>query len=109
MAKKKETKTVAGIEPATELTTFEKMDIYFKYSGLRLDKNCPMDKLFAEGWYDKYIVTGIRNKWTMHPQAAVADYKAGIIYKSYNITDEIAERLMQEFPESVDKFINLEN
>nr|DAF79278.1 MAG TPA: hypothetical protein [Caudoviricetes sp.] len=108
MATKKSVKTTSEKVSEVELTIFDKMEVYHKFTGLRLDPNCPHDKHFAAGWHDKYISSGLRRKWTMKPQAAIADYKAGIVYKSYNITDQIAERLMKEFPESVDKFINLE-
>ena len=108
MASKKSVKTTSEKVSEVELTIFDKMEVYHKFTGLRLDSNCPHDKQFAAGWYAKYIESGLRSKWTMKPQAAIADYKAGIVYKSYNITDQIAERLMAEFPESVDKFINLE-
>lgn len=108
MATKKPVKTTSEEVSEVELTIFDKMEVYHKFTGLKLDPNCPHDKHFAAGWYDKYISSGLRRKWTMKPQAAIADYKAGIVYKSYNITDPIAERLMKEFPESVDKFINLE-
>lgn len=108
MATKKPVKTTSETMPEVELSIFDKMNVYHKFTGLRLDPNCPHDKHFAAGWYAKYIETGLRSKWSMKPQAAIADYRAGIVYKSYNITDQIAERLMAEFPESVDKFINVE-
>ena len=108
MATKKSVKTTSEKVSEVELTIFDKMEVYHKFTGLKLDPNCPHDKLFAAGWYAKYIESGLRSKWTMKQQAAIADYKAGIVYKSYNITDRIAERLMAEFPESVDKFIKIE-
>ena len=97
--------------PATvipELNTIEeKVDAYFKYTGLKLDYNCHMDMEFVELWYQTKYLTGKVYKWAMKPGARIVHYGDGVIYKSANMTDEIAERLMTENSEYAQCFVNL--
>lgn len=97
--------------PATvipELNTLEeKVDAYFKYTGLKLDYNCHMDMEFVNLWYVEKYLTGKVYKWAMMPGARIVHYGDGVIYKAANMTDEIAERLMAENPEYAHCFINI--
>lgn len=88
-------------------TIEEKVDAYFKYTGLKLDYNCHMDMEFVELWYQSKYLTGQVYKWAMKPGARIVHYGDGVIYKAANMTDEIAERLMAENPEYAHCFVNL--
>ena len=91
-----------------ELNTLEeKVEAYYKYTGLKLDYNCHMDMEFVELWYQTKYLTKVVYKWAMKPGARIVHYVDGVIYKSANMTDEIAERLMQENPAYAEQFINL--
>lgn len=91
-----------------ELNTLEeKVEAYYKYTGLKLDYNCHMDMEFVELWYQTKYLTGKVYKWAMKPGARIVHYVDGVIYKAANMTDEIAERLMEENPAYAEQFINL--
>lgn len=116
MAKAKTMSAQAGNDlPATDTNTEvpvlntieEKVDAYFKYTGLKLDYNCHMDMEFVELWYQTKYLTGKVYKWAMKPGARIVHYVDGVIYKAANMTDEIAERLMRENPAYAEQFINL--
>lgn len=99
---------VTHTESVRELNTLEeKVDAYFKYTGLKLDYNCHMDMEFVELWYQTKYLTGKVYKWAMKPGARIVHYVDGVIYKAANMTDEIAERLMRENPAYAEQFINL--
>ena len=91
-----------------ELNTLEeKVEAYYKYTGLKLDYNCHMDMEFVELWYQTKYLTKVVYKWAMKPGARIVHYVDGVIYKSANMTDEIAERLTEENPAYAEQFINL--
>ena len=99
--------TNAGTEVPVLNTLKEKVDKYFEYTGLKLDYNCHMDMEFVELWYQTKYLTGKVYKWAMTPGARIVHYGDGVIYKAANMTDEIAERLMDENPEYAQCFVNL--
>lgn len=88
-------------------TLQEKVEAYYKYTGLKLDYNCHMDMEFVELWYQTKYLTKVVYKWAMKPGARIVHYVDGVIYKAANMTDEIAERLMRENPAYAEQFINL--
>ena len=88
-------------------TQQEKIDKYFEYTGLKLDRNCHMDMEFLEMWYQTKYLTKVVSKWAMKPGARIVHYGDGVIYKSANMTDEIAERLIKENPAYAEQFISL--
>ena len=91
-----------------ELNTLEeKVEAYYKYTGLKLDYNCHMDMEFVELWYQTKYLTKVVYKWAMKPGARIVHYVDGVIYKAANMTDEIAERLMKENPAYAEQFISL--
>lgn len=91
-----------------ELNTLEeKVEAYYKYTGLKLDYNCHMDMEYVKLWYVEKYLTGKVYKWAMKPGARIVHYVDGVIYKSANMTDEIAERLMKENPAYADLFVNI--
>ena len=89
------------------VTLEEKVNKYFEFTGLKLDYNCHMDMEFVNLWYETKYLTKVVYKWAMKPGARIVHYVDGVIYKSANMTDEIAERLMQENPAYAEQFINL--
>lgn len=88
-------------------TLREKLDAYYKMTGLRLDPNCHMDMEYLSLWYETKYLTKVVYRWAMKPGASIVHYVDGIIYKSANMTDEIAERLMKENPAYADCFIEI--
>lgn len=88
-------------------TQQEKIDKYFEYTGLKLDRNCHMDMEYLELWYQTKYLTKVVSKWAMKPGARIVHYGDGVIYKSANMTDEIAERLIKENPAYAEQFVQL--
>ena len=89
------------------VTLEDKVNKYFEFTGLKLDYNCHMDMEFVNLWYETKYLTKVVYKWAMKPGARIVHYVDGVIYKAANMTDEIAERLMQENPAYAEQFINL--
>ena len=88
-------------------TQQEKIDKYFEYTGLKLDRNCHMDMEYLELWYQTKYITKVVSKWAMKPGARIVHYVDGVIYKAANMTDEIAERLIKENPAYAEQFVQL--
>lgn len=104
----KETVETTQEETTPVVVTLEdKVNKYFEFTGLKLDYNCHMDMEFVELWYQTKYLTKVVYKWAMKPGARIVHYVDGVIYKSANMTDKIAERLMQENPAYAEQFINL--
>ena len=106
----KETTTVETtqeVTPPVVVTLEDKVNKYFEFTGLKLDYNCHMDMEFVNLWYETKYLTKVVYKWAMKPGARIVHYVDGVIYKAANMTDEIAERLMQENPAYAEQFINL--
>ena len=95
------------IEVVPLSTQQEKIDKYFEYTGLKLDRNCHMDMEFLEMWYQTKYLTKVVSKWAMKPGARIVHYVDGVIYKAANMTDEIAERLIKENPAYAEQFVQL--
>ena len=104
----KETVETTQEETTPVVVTLEdKVNKYFEFTGLKLDYNCHMDMEFVNLWYETKYLTKVVYKWAMKPGARIVHYADGVIYKAANMTDEIAERLMQENPAYAEQFINL--
>ena len=104
----KETVATTQEENTPVVVTLEdKVNKYFEFTGLKLDYNCHMDMEFVNLWYETKYLTKVVYKWAMKPGARIVHYVDGVIYKAANMTDEIAERLMQENPAYAEQFINL--
>ena len=88
-------------------TQQEKIDKYFEYTGLKLDRNCHIDMEYLELWYQTKYLTKVVSKWAMKPGARIVHYADGTIYKAANMTDETAERLMKENPAYAEQFVQL--
>lgn len=94
------------VEPKVA-TLQEKLDTYYKMTGLKLDPNCPMDMDYLSLWYETKYLTKEVYRWAMKPDARIVHYVDGIVYKSANMTDKIAERLMVENPAYADCFVEI--
>ena len=98
MTKDTETKTVeqpVAVAPI-EVSIPEMMNAYFQMTGLKLDPKCHLDSEFVEKWYQTKYISGVHNRYVLPKGVTITHYVDGIIYKNTNITDEIAERLMEE-------------
>lgn len=94
------------VEPKVA-TLQEKLDAYYTMTGLKLDTNCHMDMEFLSSWYETKYRAKIVYKWAMKPDARIVHYVDGVVYKSANMTDEIAERLMKENPAYAECFVEI--
>lgn len=94
-------------QPEPLSTQQEKIDKYFEYTGLKLDKNCHVDMEFLEMWYQTKYLTKVVSKWAMKPGARIVHYVDGVIYKAANMTDAIAERLMKENAAYAEQFVQI--
>lgn len=90
-----------------EVTLQEKLDAYYAMTGLKLDVNCRLDMEYLSSWYETKYLTKVVYKWAMKPGARIVHYVDGVVYKSANMTDEIAERLMKENPAYADCFVEI--
>jgi hypothetical protein len=88
-------------------TLQEKLDTYYVMTGLKLDPNCHMDMEFLSSWYETKYLTKVVYRWAMKPEACIVHYVDGVVYKSANMTDEIAERLMRENPAYAECFVEI--
>lgn len=88
-------------------TLQEKRDAYYAMTGLKLDPNCHMDMEYLSLWYETKYLTKVVYRWAMKPGARIVHYVDGVVYKSANMTDEIAERLMKENPAYADCFVEI--
>lgn len=88
-------------------TLQEKWDAYYTMTGLKLDPNCRMDMEYLSLWYETKYLTKVVYRWAMKPGARIVHYVDGVVYKSANMTDEIAERLMRENPAYVECFVEI--
>ena len=94
------------VEPKVA-TLQEKLDTYYRMTGLKLDTNCHMDMEYLSLWYETKYEAKVVYKWAMKPGVRITHYVDGIIYKSANMTDAIAERLMAENPAYKDCFVEI--
>lgn len=88
-------------------TLQEKWDAYYAMTGLKLDPNCHLDMEYLSSWYETKYLTKVVFKWAMKPGARIVHYVDGVVYKSANMTDEIAERLMRENPAYAECFVEI--
>ena len=101
-------KSTAPVVAEPKVATLqEKLNAYFTMTGLKLDPNCHVDMEYLSLWYETKYLTKVVYKWAMKPGASIVHYVDGIIYKSANMTDEIAERLMAENPAYAECFVEI--
>lgn len=101
-------KSTAPVVAEPKVATLqEKLDTYYAMTGLKLDPNCRMDMEYLSSWYETKYLTKVVYRWAMKPGARIVHYVDGVVYKSANMTDEIAERLMTENPAYADCFVEI--
>lgn len=90
-----------------EVTLQEKLNAYYTMTGLKLDPTCHMDMEYLTLWYETKYLTKVVYRWAMKPGARIVHYVDGVVYKSANMTDKIAERLMRENPAYAECFVEI--
>lgn len=101
MARTKETVT-KDIKPVRELIRltdeFEILNLCKSITHLKLDPMCHMDRAYAKKWYEDHYLTGIHVRYVMKPRLSINHVADGVVYRAFNCTDAIAERIMKENP-----------
>lgn len=99
MARAKKTLT-KDIKPTRELIIltdeFEILNLCKSITHLKLDATCHMDRAYAKKWYEEHYLTGIHVRYVMKPGMSINHVADGVVYRAFNCTDAIAERLMNE-------------
>lgn len=99
MARAKKTVT-KDINPARELIIltdeFEILNLCKSMTHLKLDAMCHMDRAYAKKWYEEHYLTGVHVRYVMKPGMSINHVADGVVYRAFNCTDAIAERLMNE-------------
>lgn len=99
--------TAPVVDEPKVATLQEKLDAYYTMTGLKLDTNCHMDMEYLSLWYETKYLTKEVYRWAMKPGARIVHYVDGVVYKSANMTDKIAERLMTENPAYAECFVEI--
>ena len=99
MARAKKTVT-KDIKPARDLIIltdeFEILNLCKSITHLKLDAMCHMDRAYAKKWYEEHYLTGVHVRYVMKPGMSINHVADGVVYRAFNCTDAIAERLMNE-------------
>lgn len=99
MARAKKTVT-KDIKPTRELIIltdeFEILNLCKSITHLKLDAMCHMDRAYAKKWYEEHYLTGVHVRYVMKPGMSINHVADGVVYRAFNCTDAIAERLMNE-------------
>lgn len=74
---------------------------------LNLDPMCHMDRAYAKKWYESHYMTGVHVRYVMKPGLSINHVADGIVYRAFNCTDEVAERIMRENPDYIPYFDDL--
>lgn len=99
MARSRTAKT-KDIKPGRELIRltdeFEILNLCKSITHLKLDPMCHMDRAYAKRWYEEHYLTGVHIRYVMKAGMSINHVADGIVYRAFNTTDAIAERLMNE-------------
>lgn len=99
MARAKKTVT-KDIKPTRELIIltdeFEILNLCKSITHLKLDATCHMDRAYAKKWYEEHYLTGVHVRYVMKSGMSINHVADGVVYRAFNCTDAIAERLMNE-------------
>lgn len=99
MARAKKTVT-KDTKPTRELIIltdeFEILNLCKSITHLKLDSMCHMDRAYAKKWYEEHYLTGVHVRYVMKPGMSINHVADGVVYRAFNCTDAIAERLMNE-------------
>ena len=74
---------------------------------LKLDPTCHMDRAYAKKWYESHYLTGVHVRYVMKPGMSINHVADGVVYRAFNCTDEVAERIMRENPDYIPYFDDL--
>ena len=74
---------------------------------LNLDPMCHMDRAYAKKWYESHYMTGVHVRYVMKSGLSINHVADGIVYRAFNCTDAIAERLMKENADYIPYFDDL--
>ena len=98
MARKKAAKIVEPVgRQLVRLTDeVEILNLCKSITHLKLDPTCHMDRAFAKKWYEEHYLTGMHVRYVMKPGMSINHVADGVVYRAFNCTDAIAERLMNE-------------
>lgn len=108
MDKKKATKDIQPVRQLVTLTDdVEILMLCMSITHLKLDPSCHMDRKYAKEWYEKHYMTGIHARYVMKPGLSINHVGDGIVYRAFNCTDAIAERIMKENKDYVGYFEDL--
>ena len=96
-AKKTVTKDIKPTRESIILTDeFEILNLCKSITHLKLDATCHMDRAYAKKWYEEHYLTGVHVRYVMKPGMSINHVADGVVYRAFNCTDAIAERLMNE-------------
>lgn len=98
-AKKTVTKDIKPVRELIRLTDeFEILNLCKSITHLKLDPMCHMDRAYAKKWYEDHYLTGVHVRYVMKPGLSINHVADGVVYRAFNCTDAIAERIMKENP-----------
>lgn len=108
MAKKK-AKIAEPVARALVILTdeIEILNLCKSITRLNLDPMCHMDRAYAKKWYESHYLTGVHVRYVMKPGLSINHVADGIVYRAFNCTDAIAERLMKENADYIPYFDDL--
>ena len=108
MAKKKEKIAEPVARELVVLTDeIEILNLCKSITRLNLDPMCHMDRAYAKKWYESHYMTGVHVRYVMKPGLSINHVADGIVYRAFNCTDAIAERLMKENADYIPYFDDL--
>lgn len=105
----KRTKKVTGkvLSGRTLIETTDEgqiLELCVSITKLNLDPACGLDRQYAKTWYEKNYLTGKHVRYSMKKDLSISHNGDGVVYRAYNTTDAIAERLMKENKDYKDYF-----
>lgn len=110
MAKKaaKKTKDIKVVRELVQTTDpYIMMQLCAQITRLKMDPACHMDRAYAQQWYESHYLTGKHVRYVMKPNLSINHIGDGVVYRAFNCTDEIAERIMKENAAYKDYFEDL--
>lgn len=110
MAKKsaKKTKDIKVVRELVQTTDpYIMMQLCAQITRLKMDPACHMDRAYAQQWYESHYLTGKHVRFVMKPGLSINHVGDGVVYRAFNCTDEIAERIMKENAAYKDYFEDL--
>ena len=109
MARQKAAKIVEPVGRQLVMLTdeVEILSLCKSITHLKLDPTCHMDRAFAKKWYESHYLTGVHVRYVMKPGMSINHVADGVVYRAFNCTDEVAERIMRENPDYIPYFDDL--